>query len=86
MTHIPFTFMFHVHESLPYCRPVPDPFSTQNGPPDPVEKRISRLYQGTLSNVTLERESKRPLWKCGTTDGGSLPRLRISSSVGSLTK
>ena len=40
----------------------------------------------TLSKVTLVRESNRPDWKCGTTEGGSDPRDRISSSVGSLTK
>lgn len=40
----------------------------------------------TLSKVTLDSESNRPDWKCGTTEGGSEPSDRISSSVGSDTK
>jgi hypothetical protein len=40
----------------------------------------------TLSKDTLVRESNKPDWKWGTTLGGSEPRDRISSSVGSDTK
>ena len=50
------------------------------------ENMSSILPLSTLSKVTAVRLSNRPDWKWGTTLGGSLPRDRISSSVGSDTK
>ena len=46
----------------------------------------SEQQQPALSKVTLLSESNRPDWKWGTTEGGSEPSDRISSSVGSDTK
>ena len=53
----------------------------------PVEECMaSILVLSALSNVTVARESNRPLWKWCCTAAGSEPRERISRRVGSDTK